>query len=214
MVDITLGSLQQSCRCFLHVHPVIPSYQKSHTMQIIPSDNPTSSSPPTPSTPSLFSPKAILQKLWSMEGSYYVGDANIASKAKFFVGNVKKGNVLVINNQDTKPTKFLLCSAFEIDKWDFYFVADGNFNLNNKFGFQLADVKASCHLVPICHDNSFRFSHDDYATAMANIQAIEKLIPTFKGKMIISVLYPMSETGSSQSIKLLHNLFQVSPETY
>jgi hypothetical protein len=122
---------------------------------------------------------------------------------------MKEGNILVVNNKDIEPTEFLLCGAFEIDKRDFYLVSDGNYFPNNNFGSKFCDTKASCRLMPIRRDPSFKFSNDHYSTAIANIHAIEKIAPIAKNDTIMSILYSMSESGSTaiNSIKLTHNLF-------
>jgi hypothetical protein len=170
---------------------------------------------PTPTTPekasssSMISPDAVLQKLCSIEGSYYLGDDNLASKCKFLIGSIKEGNTLIVNTKDCEPTEFLLCGAFDIDKQDFYFVADGNYFPNKNFGSKFCNVKVSCRLTPICPDPSFKFLTDHYSTAVTNIHAIEKIAPCAKHDTITSILYSMSEMGSTaiNSIKLTHNLF-------
>ena len=140
-----------------------------HTMQI--------SMPVTPEKPSsstITSPSAILERLCDTEGSYYIGDADLALRAKFYISGVKEGNTLVVQNNESEPTEFLLCGAFEINKRNFYLVSDGNFFPGNSFGSKFADVKASCHLTPICRDPSFKFSIEAYPITVKNIQAIEK----------------------------------------
>jgi len=86
----------------------------------------------------------VLEKLCSIEGSYYLGDTNLVSKCKFFISSVKEGNTLVVNNKDSESTKSILCSGFEINKQDFYLVSDGNYSLNNSFGSKFCDIKTSC----------------------------------------------------------------------
>jgi hypothetical protein len=197
----------------------LPSSNMSPTTPEKPSPSssqppPTDMHTPIPTTPkkpshSAVSAEDVLHKLRNVEGSYYLGDDNLASKCKFFIGSVKEGNTLVVNNKDNDPTEFLLCGAFEIDKRDFYLVSDGNYFPNNNFASKFCDAKASCRLMPIRRDPSFKFSKDHYSTAIANILAIEKLAPCSKKDNITSVLYPMSEPGSTaiNAIKLTHNLF-------
>jgi hypothetical protein len=167
--------------------------------------------PTTPTKPSNSAPSAdaILHKLRNVEGSYYLGDDKLASKCKFLIGNMKEGNTLIVDDKDSDPTEFLLCGAFEIDKRDFFLVSDGNYFPNNNFSSRLCDAKASCRLMPIRRDPAFKFSKDHYATAIANILAIEKLAPCSKKDAITSILHPMSEPGSTaiNAIKITHSLF-------
>jgi hypothetical protein len=196
--------------------PEKPSRATSVAPPATPEKPSTSSvAPPTtpkkPSTSSFVTADAVLEKLRSVEGSYYVGDDNLVSKCKFFIGNMKEGNTLIVDSKDTssEPTEFILCGAFEIDKRDFYLLSDGNYFPNNNFGSKFCDVKASCRLMPIRRDPAFKFSNEHYPTAIANIRAIEKIAPCVKNDAITSILYPMFERGSTaiSSIKLTHNLF-------
>jgi hypothetical protein len=168
--------------------------------------------PEKPSSSAITLPSAVLERLCNTEGSYYIGDTDLASKAKFYIGGVKEGNTLVVQNDESEPTEFLLCGAFEIDKHDFYLVSDGNFFPGNSYGSKFADVKASCPLTPIRRDPSFKFSIEAYPIAVKNIQAIEKKAPIMKDDSITSILYPTTDGMTSMnSIKITHALFQANP---
>ena len=81
-------------------------------------------------------------KLTSLEDVYYVGTPNLSTLAEYNIGSVE-GHKLIVKNTDEVPTKFLLCSVFEIDHCDFFFLPDGNFDLMNQLYKKLSKVKAT-----------------------------------------------------------------------
>src|SRR6202023_3391853 len=75
-------------------------------MQIV---TPATPDKPTTSSPSLIPASAVLEKLWDVKDSYYLGDPNLATKAMFYIGGMKEGNILIVKDGEIEPIKFLLC---------------------------------------------------------------------------------------------------------
>jgi hypothetical protein len=151
---------------------------------------------------------AVLEKLQNLEGYYYLGDENIASKADFLLGS-PDGNRLILKTDDPVPSEFLLSGVFEIDKSNFFMTADGGFNIDNAFGSKLVDVKANCRLIPICHNPDFGIFQVRQEIIISNIWEIEKM-GMMKGEQVYSILQPCNEGGiNTYAIKLSHSLFKV-----
>lgn len=168
----------------------------------------------TPTTPvrknpfeAFVTPETVLTKLRTLDGGYYLGDKDLPSKGQFRIGG-REGNILVIKNDDTVPTEMVLRGVFEIDRRSFYMTSDGGFDPENPFGTKLSECKATCRLVPVNRDMSFKFSVNHYPTVIENVRGFEDKAPADTKDTKISIL--QSLTGENQpilSIKLSHALF-------
>ena len=148
----------------------------------------------------------ILQNLRNRTDSHYLGNQDLDKKSEYFIGGVT-GNQLVLIADDDNPIEFLVTGVFEIDRRDFYFTADANFDPSNKFNGQFSKSKATCRLLPVKRHPMYDFAKKHFPMYISSIAALERKAPAPQTATIQSSIVNTDE--GSQAIKLTHALFQV-----
>ena len=117
------------------------------------------------------------------------------------------GDMAVVKNKGDQVQEFLLSGIFEIDHQDFFMGAEGGYLPANIFNHNFVNTKLSCNLTAVQRDSIFSSTRSDFATIIANIKALKKLIQSQKGSTSLSC---MCDAGGQLHIRLSHSLFNVS----
>ena len=135
----------------------------------------------------------------------YAGAPDLASQAEFFMGGLT-GDILVPKNSGRKPPELLLSGIFEIDWQNFFMAPDGGYTPSNAFNRSFVDTKLTCQLIAVQHDADFALACSDFSAVIANIKALERLIPQKKGNTSVLCI---RNTGGQIAIHINHALFAV-----
>jgi len=148
----------------------------------------------------------LIDDLKTSTFGFYAATPNLASMAQFFLGGGSGDVAIIKNGTNNDVVELLLSGIFEIDRELFFMNVDGGFPSSNMFNREFVDTKLTCLLIPVQNDIAFSSARDDYDAIIANIKALEKLIPLKKGESVQSCL---RESGGKPCIRISHSLFVV-----
>lgn len=138
--------------------------------------------------------------------AFYAATPNLVSHADFFLCG-SGGDVAVVKKERQDITELLLSGIFKIDCQLFFMNADGGFSMSNLFNRDFVDTKLTCHLIPVQNDATFSTAQNDFDAIIANVKALERLIPLKKGESLNSCI---KESAGKPCIRISHSLFVVS----
>jgi hypothetical protein len=108
------------------------------------------------------------------EGIHYTANDGILNRCGFIFSKDIKGDILTPKGE--RLLEFILTGVFEIDPRTFFMMSDGKWNCNNPLGTCFQQVKPTCDLLPVLHNDDFSFSLDDFPAILSNLCAIEDVV--------------------------------------
>ncbi|KIN98993.1 hypothetical protein M404DRAFT_156312 [Pisolithus tinctorius Marx 270] len=120
------------------------------------------------------------------------------------------GDVAVVKGSGDDIVEMILSGIFEIDRQGFFMGPEGGFFPSNAFNKEFVDTKLSCNLIAVRRDSVYGASRHDFPAVVANLRALEKLIPSRKGETVLSCV---REARGQVCIRLNHTLFVTNLQT-